>query len=96
MTVDTYYVSSFTNSLNFEIFIVHICKFKVNKFSKFQVTIGLHKTAPLSFLFNIVMDVLTENEKLSAPYMLCVDDIILMTETSNMLKMWKRSISDYG
>ena len=66
----------------------------------FEVNVGVHRGSVLSpLLFNIVMDFLTEEVRLEAPWnMMFADDVVLCTETKEeveeQLESWRRALED--
>ena len=67
-----------------------------------EVKVGLHQGSTLSpFLFNIVMEVMTDGVRERAPWcMMYADDVVLCAETKEELEQkletWKRALEDRG
>ena len=68
----------------------------------FEVNVGVHQGSVLSpLLFNIVMDCLTEEVRLEAPWnTMFSDDVVLCTKTKEeveeQLESWRRALEDRG
>ena len=68
----------------------------------FPITIGLHQGSALSpYLFNVVLDVLTDHIQEAAPRcMLFADDIVLVGdskgEVNATLERWRQTLETYG
>ena len=69
---------------------------------KLQVKVGLHQGSTLSpFLFNIVMEVMTDGVREGAPWcMMYADDVVLCAETKveleQKLEAWRRALEERG
>ena len=68
----------------------------------FRIGVGLHQGSALSpYLFDLIMDVLSEGIRDEAPWtMLFADDIVLVCKTKSELKRklarWRRALEDHG
>ena len=69
---------------------------------KLEVKVGLHQGSALSpFLFNIVMEVMTDDVREGAPWcMMYTDDVVLCAETKveleQRLEAWRRALEERG
>ena len=74
----------------------------VGETESLEVKVGLHQGSALSpFLFNIVMEVMTENVRDEAPWsMMYADDVVLCAETKEELEQkleaWRKALEDRG
>nr|XP_027215958.1 uncharacterized protein LOC113808684 [Penaeus vannamei] len=69
---------------------------------EFNIKVGLHQGSTLSsYIFDLIMDVLSEGIREEAPWtMLFADDIVLVRNTNESLRdklsQWKRALEDRG
>ena len=74
----------------------------VGETDSLEVKVGLHQGSTLSpFLFNVVMEVMTENVREIAPWsMMYADDVVLCAESKEgleqKLEAWRKALEDRG